>query len=84
MPKTTKKKFDENVWSEIAEKAIEDAENVDCPGTQFVRGLREIVDILRSRLESAQDEFGDADEEGDEDGDPEDEEAGELDFDPDE
>jgi hypothetical protein len=79
-----KKKFDENVWSKIAETAIEEAENVDCPGPQFVLGLREIVDILRSRLESAQDEFGDADEEGDEGGDPEDdEEAGELDFDPD-
>lgn len=82
MPKP-KKKYDELVWSGIAERAIEEAENVDCPGTKFVAGLREMIDILQSRLESARDEFGDdEDDEGDDEG-PEDEEAGELDFDED-
>lgn len=78
-----KKKFDEMVFSKIAETAIAEAENVDCPGTKFVAGLREIIEVLQSRLESARDEFGDdEDEDGDDEGSEDEEEGtGELDFD---
>lgn len=50
----------ESTWSEIAERAIEAAEEVKVEGVVFVRGLEEIVDALTSRLEAAREEFGEA------------------------
>lgn len=57
MPPRTKKKVADDTWSKIIEKAITEAEAVDCDGKVFARGLDTMVDILISRRDEAFEEF---------------------------
>lgn len=45
-------------FQEIADAAIESAENVQCSLKEFVAGLETIFDALRNRLEEAKEEAG--------------------------
>lgn len=53
MTKETESRFEE-----IAETAISSAERVECPGAEFVEGLKIILDLVLHRFEGARGEFG--------------------------
>jgi hypothetical protein len=65
MPK--KRKVSEDTWSKIAEEAISEAEAVECDGKAFARGLAEMVDVIASRRDQANEEFGVDDDDDDDD-----------------
>lgn len=48
----------EERFVKIAQRAIEDAEHVECDGADFVEGLKVIRSEIQSRLEGAEEEFG--------------------------
>lgn len=59
MPRTTP--YTNMVFEAIINTAIKDAESVDCTTSQFVAGLREMLDILKDRLSLSEDELSSVD-----------------------
>lgn len=48
----------ENEFQEIADRALEEADAIDCEGPEFVAGLELIFNAVKDRLEEAREEFG--------------------------
>lgn len=55
----------EDRFAEIIERAISEAEAIDCAFCDFVDGLRDMHNELYSRLSNAEDELNNLDGQGD-------------------
>jgi hypothetical protein len=60
-------KMDEQVWVDIAEQAIRDAEKIRCPLAEFSEGLDVMMQVFRERQTTLADEL-DAQENDEADG----------------
>jgi hypothetical protein len=48
----------EAMFENLANEAILAAEQVECPGSVFVEGLKLMAELLQDRVRTATDEFG--------------------------
>lgn len=55
---------EEKKFTEIAQRAISEAEKIDCPFAVFVEGLRSMMIDIRERHEMAEDELRGREREG--------------------